>query len=136
MGHRKPSPYLLDKYEVRRGTEPPLLHYGFALQVGHVVRYAKKHDLLDKRCGDNFGLTYVAAIPAFLDHLELATGVRLHFNKPYSCDYRCMVSLYSNYTKIILKLEDKEEKDVLRILKEELELGQDEEPLWWFDKNI
>lgn len=128
MGRRKPLPYLLDEDKARRGTRPSLLHYGFALQVEHVMRYAKKHDLIDKRCGDNRGLMYVSVIPAFLERLEWMTGVRLHHDIPYSCDHHLIISLYSNYTKSILKLDE-------GILREELELGEDEQPLWWFDKN-
>lgn len=58
--------------------------------------------------------------------------MRLNFFTPAHVKYDTIVTLWDNYAKEDRELDDQDTKEVLDLLRKELCLPEEEQPLWYF----
>ncbi|KAL6306893.1 hypothetical protein BKA93DRAFT_771415 [Sparassis latifolia] len=134
-----PTTELPDKYNfmsLQEGNpDPPLIQFGVAVNFDKLLSYAKQKNLLEsaaRRCGVSVNsLSDMPIVCEVIRALEVACNARLHWSIPWVPDYDAMVALYSNYSMFWDQLEEEHEKEVIKILQEEL--GVTEEPMWYWD---
>lgn len=118
---------------------PDKLSFGFGAKSDTLIEYALEKKLVDPRKlteGDPkfIGYERYFAINRVIKHLERVTGApRLYVRFPTSPDYEYMISLYDNYSKRVDEMDEDDEREVLDILRKELNISDDVPAMWWFE---
>ncbi|KAA1475276.1 hypothetical protein DENSPDRAFT_852861 [Dentipellis sp. KUC8613] len=110
----------------------PRLMFGFPLRWQHTIDYAKRRKLklLDESKANPVYYKSHAALVA-IAHLDRRCGADLRHEFPRLDGYDFMVSLYTNHTLEEDQLEPQEEKEVIEIIQQELQLSGP--PKWYWD---
>lgn len=118
---------------------PVKLSFGFGVKSETLIQYALRKKLVDPRKlteGDPkvIGYERCFAIDAVVAHLVRVTGVpKLYIRFPASPDYEYMISLYDNYSQRVDEMDEDDEREVLEILRKELDIADDVPAMWWFE---
>lgn len=121
---------------------PVTLLYGLATTFDDLVAYAKKVKILTdaklKATEDDAQDREYLLIDCVTDvekHLRWVTRARLKFRTPVHVEYDTVITLWDNYNVVDMEMDDKDTKEVLDLLKEELPCLKDQQPLWYFDRD-
>lgn len=118
---------------------PVKLSFGFGVTSDTLIQYALEKKLVDPRKlteGDPEFISYERyfAINAVIKHLERVTGApKLYIRFPMSPEYEYMISLYDNYSKRVDEMDEDDEREVLDIIRKELNIPDDVPAMWWFE---
>lgn len=117
---------------------PVKLLYGFATTIEDLLDYAKKVKILTelklKATEDDAQdrkYLFCDCVRAVEKHLRWVTRARLKFRTPVHIKYDTVITLWDNYAKETL--DDEDTKEVLDLLREELCLPEEMQPLWYFE---
>ncbi|KAF9061776.1 hypothetical protein BDP27DRAFT_1428628 [Rhodocollybia butyracea] len=127
-----PPEFQLDKDPLRRTfTKPKRLFYGFGLDYADCIQYHKEQQLPRPPSAKRpFSLTEI--IHHVADRLRVLSDFHeLDIFAPYATEYDLMLYLYDSYTFKFRELTDKDEEEVIRILKEELPYLKGQTPRWF-----
>ncbi|EIM83768.1 uncharacterized protein STEHIDRAFT_113039 [Stereum hirsutum FP-91666 SS1] len=117
---------------------PVKVAFGFGTTIDDLIAYAKRVELLTNEKLDacknrQYRAIYInRGMFAVERHLTWVTRVRLNFFTPAHVKYDTIVTLWDNYAKEDRELDDQDTKEVLDLLRKELCLPEEEQPLWYF----
>lgn len=103
--------------------------FGFGITRRQLVDYARRVKILKPTSPD--WKKSLAAFDTAL-YLSVIAEAELDMRLIWHSKNRYCVSLYSNYTQYSKQLVDEDEKDVLDIIREELNIPGDVPPMWYF----
>lgn len=119
--------------------EPVKLAFGFGTTIDDLLAYANKVKILTteklEACEEETleDLMVTKALKSVERHLRWVTRARLKFRTPVHVKYDTVITLWDNFTKEAQELDDEDTKEVLDLLREELGLPEDEQPMWYFE---
>lgn len=121
----------MEALRARNYAKPLLICYGFGLDYADCIEYHKTRQLpcppSAKRPGSLLELTHDVA-----DHLRgLCDFYELDIRPAYTLEFDLMLHLYDNYTIKSRELTEKDENEVVKILKDELVCLKDQQPKWF-----
>lgn len=118
----------------------PKLLFGFGTTIPDLLAYAEKVKILtDAKLkateNDAQDREYMLCdcVKYVEKHLRWVTRARLKFRTPVHVKYDTVITLWDNYTKEEQELDDDDTKEVLDLLREELSVLKEEQPLWYFE---
>ncbi|EIN08961.1 hypothetical protein PUNSTDRAFT_134134 [Punctularia strigosozonata HHB-11173 SS5] len=121
----------LPRHMVTEDLEPgdcPLFYYGFGVPHDQLISYAIRKAFIPP------GTTSIMACLPLIPHtLTMLCGARIHLGVTEHTVYTFVIALYTNFTLLDDKLSSFDEADVLQIVKRELKLEAEAEPLWYWD---
>ncbi|KAA1470897.1 hypothetical protein DENSPDRAFT_836824 [Dentipellis sp. KUC8613] len=129
--------YLPSKFR----PDPPLVHFAFPIHdLKLIYDYAVKHDLVEYYPNTIFKPPPVATEYTWskvVQRLSKQVEYELDTPMPYSptADASMILSFYNNYDMGEKQLLDEDEEDVIALLQEELGVGPDVRPKWYFDES-
>lgn len=119
---------------------PPKLFYGFGTTFEDLVTYAKKANILtdaklEATEADAQDREYLLrdCADAVEKHLRWVTRARLKFCTPVHVEYDTIITLWDNYNMEDMEMDDKDTKEVLDLLREEMPSLREQQPLWYFE---
>ncbi|KAJ6512043.1 hypothetical protein C8R47DRAFT_1207396 [Mycena vitilis] len=114
--------------------EPPLYQFGILLRDMTLIDYAAKHELVSAEKLLKSPIYQLSAIAMALQRLRALAKAPLSYRRASDefGDEYSVLSLYSNYNLDNRQLVDEDEQDVIRIIKEELDI--DGSPRWYWDR--
>jgi hypothetical protein len=108
----------------KSNPNPSLVHYGIPLEVSDLPEYAERNS----RDPDRF----MREVSFLSEKVRYPLGLCVPFGPTTDCRY--VLELYSNYTIRGKQLKvERDEEDVISMLKEELKLDLSVRPKWYFD---
>ena len=116
---------LRDEFRVTKSSpNPPIVHYGIPLEASDLREYAERNSRDPER--------FMCETPILSEKVRYPLGLRVPFGPTTDC--RFVLELYSNYTmRGKQKLIERDEEDVISMLKGELKLNPSVRPKWYFD---
>ncbi|KAI0058553.1 hypothetical protein BV25DRAFT_1919249 [Artomyces pyxidatus] len=131
---RRPISQLTDKLDPKKTLYPPELHFGLALTQDELLAYANKHGLVEEDYPDDPLDVFSCRYPVMMCLRELTDDSTVYIAPPFvpGTVRPIMVALYSNYTRSKQKLVDEDEREVLDIIRDELNL-EGQPALWYWD---
>ncbi len=122
---RCPMEQLADEFRVTKSNpNPPLLHYGIPLESSDLPEYAERHGREPAR--------FMREVSILSEKVRYPLGLCVPFGPTTDC--RFVLELYSNYTMRGNQLKvERDEQEVISMLKEELKLDPSVRPKWYFD---
>lgn len=110
-------------------SETPLFLWGLPFSQEQALAYAIRYNL---RCKDGH--------PCFLpnrviDHLANKRDFVLDCRNPLSQVHKNLVVLYTNFNMLWRHLSLEQEEEIIEVLREELGIPMEVQPLWYWDKD-
>ncbi|TFY59373.1 hypothetical protein EVG20_g7816 [Dentipellis fragilis] len=137
---RKPMVLLKHKYiPSKERPDPPLVHFAFPIHdLKLAYDYAVKHDLVEYYPNTIFNPPPVAKEMMWwnvVQRLSKQVEYELDTPMPYppTTDASFILAFYNNYNMGEKQLHDEDEEDVIALLQEELGVGPEVRPKWYFD---
>lgn len=112
--------------------------FGFGITRANLISYAKRAGLFyEKKLSKSEEVQQMelSNVVLFLvpPHLEYKTStLKIHIRRPLHAKYDYVVGLYDNWTQADEQFVAEDEKEILDILRAELEIGDEEPPMWYF----
>ncbi|EIN08956.1 hypothetical protein PUNSTDRAFT_44449 [Punctularia strigosozonata HHB-11173 SS5] len=129
----QPSFLRLPDWMVSKDVKPgdcPRFHYGVGVPFRKLRAYAIKKKFIDE---DATNMDVYACTELITYSLMDACGTSLHYAVPLHIAYNSMIALYTNFNVYREELTEKDEIEVIHILKRELELGSNVKARWYWD---
>lgn len=119
---------------------PVKVAFGFGTTIADLTAYTKRvellaHERLNNCTPEQYRKIYgpIKGIISFERYFEWLTGgAQIDLWTPVHVKYDAVVTLWDNYTLPQYQLDDQDTKEVLDLLRKELCLPEDEQPLWYF----
>ncbi|KAI0314624.1 hypothetical protein OF83DRAFT_423963 [Amylostereum chailletii] len=109
----------------------PLLHYGFVFKFEQLMACAERHNIVAD--GTPKELVPVRALWGVMGFLYREARAVVFPQIPLSTEYNHMVSLYSNYSVENDEFDEEDEREIVAIVKKELQIPEDVPIMWWWD---
>ncbi|KAF9059274.1 hypothetical protein BDP27DRAFT_1431586 [Rhodocollybia butyracea] len=127
------------RYNIRRRkldpeyTKPRKLFYGLGVDIQDFLDYHKRHQLPLPPPVERRAQVWDHIMDAVMDDLSAGCNFELRLILPLSPHYDYMISLYDSWYISVQELEDDEEEDVFRIIKERFGSPiATQKPRWFF----
>ncbi|KAJ3915799.1 hypothetical protein F5877DRAFT_24456, partial [Lentinula edodes] len=113
--------------------KPRILFYGFGVDIQDFLDYHQRHQLPRPPPLDNRASLWHFIMDQVIDDLNDCCSFKLERVLPLSPKYDYTIALYNSHHISITELEDDEEEDVIRIMKERFsDVVAAQRPQWFF----
>ncbi|KAJ4494461.1 hypothetical protein C8R41DRAFT_306349 [Lentinula lateritia] len=113
--------------------KPRILFYGFGVDIQDFLDYHQRHQLPRPPPLDNQASLWHFIMDQVIDDLNDCCSFKLERVLPLSPKYDYAIALYNSHHISITELEDDEEEDVIRIIKERFgDVVAAQKPQWFF----
>ncbi|KAJ3992319.1 hypothetical protein F5050DRAFT_1715382 [Lentinula boryana] len=134
-GKHLPYEFRLDRKRLKRDAKyqkPERLFYAFGANIRDVLEYHRMHGLPLPNCHTK-ELMWLFIMQDVVKHLCRVCRHDFQFVMPRGdCDMA--IGLYDSYTIHRENLARDEEEDVIRLLRQELDVCKDQEPRWYYSR--
>ncbi|KAJ3782938.1 hypothetical protein GGU10DRAFT_68680 [Lentinula aff. detonsa] len=134
-GKHLPNELRLDRKRLKRDAKyrkPEKLFYGFGVNIRDCLEYHQTHHLPLPKYRTKHML-WLSIMKDVVKHLRQICRHDFQFVMPRAY-YDMEIALYDSYTIHRENLARDEEEDVIRLLRQELDVCKDQEPRWYYSR--
>ncbi|KAI0313934.1 hypothetical protein OF83DRAFT_1139124 [Amylostereum chailletii] len=109
----------------------PLLHYGFVIEEEDIMACAIRNNIINDETKPS--QRYLFAVWGVFSFVCRETRALVYHRSPLSIEHKHMVSLYSNHSIEEDEYDEEDEREIIEIVKRELNIPESTPLMWWWD---